>query len=175
MTSRVLLAVLLGSLLLASLFILPILGWPLLDAHLFVIALLITMLFGETTVAVVSAIIGGFMTDLLSAGMFGSTLITLIAAVAITRWLFRTRITNRSFIAFLSLVLIGVFLAELIELILNTFGRLIDARAIGTSLTERWAKNVGQAGVQAILIASLVYLMIRASGRKYATLAQHEF
>lgn len=175
MTTRVLLAILLGALLLASLFVLPILRWPLLDAHLFVVALLITMLFGKTTVAVVGAIIGGFMIDLLSAGLFGSTLITLVATVAITRWLFRTRITNRSFVAFLSLVLIGVFLAQIIELILNTIGRVIDPRAIGTSLTDVWAKNVGQVGLQAILSASLVYLLVRASGRKYATLAQHEF
>lgn len=175
MTTRLLLAVILGLLLLISLFVLPILRWPLVDIHLFVVALLMAMLFGETTVAVASAIIGGFMIDLLSAGLFGSTLITFVAAVAITRWLFRTRITNRSFMAFLSLVLIGVFLAEIIGLFLNTIGRVIDPRAIGPSLTDIWAKNVGQVGLQAVLSASLVYLLVRASGRKYATLTQHEF
>lgn len=161
--------------LLATLFITPNLQPRLFSTGLLVPALLFTLLLGDTLLALRGAVVSGFVMDLFSALPFGSHLLAYVLTVAVTRWIFRTRITNRSLLAYLSLVGLGSLLAHLLLLISSHLGRLIDSRAISVALSGPWITFVVTDTFRTMILAILIYALVRLSGRRYVTLTAHEF
>lgn len=175
MMRRLLLTVLLLTTLIASLFILPVIQTPLLGTNLFVIALILCMLFGQSTIATVGAVVGGAVSDLLSALPFGSITFSYVATIVIVHWAFRARITNRSFPAYLSLVAMGTILFSISVLLAASLGKFLDSSMVAPELTSAFFVSIVSLLIRSTVIATIVYFLVRAFGRSYATLSEHEF
>lgn len=113
--------------------------------------------------------------DLFSAGPFGAYVFAYVTTVVVTRWVFRTKITNRSLLALLSLTGIGSILASLLVMVNSHLGRLIDPRALSVSPTSSWVAVTVTDAFRTMALAVLVYWMIRLFGRRYSSLTAHEF
>ncbi|MBI4426422.1 MAG: hypothetical protein HY567_02500 [Candidatus Kerfeldbacteria bacterium] len=172
---RLLPTTILGAVLLVSIFVTPNVSSPLLSPGLLTPSLLLILLLGDTRLALLGALIGGFTVDLFSALPFGSHLIAYVATITATRWIFRTRITNRSFLAFLSLVSLGTILTHVLILVASHLGRLLDPQAASILANGWWFGFVLTDVMRTIVIAIIVYVTVRLSGRTYATLVSHEF
>lgn len=174
MTKRIVIGSGLTAALLLTLFILPNLP-DVLHVNIFLVAIILTLLFGETRLALGAAIAGGVIFDLVSSWAFGSWLLTLVFAMSMTRWVSRSRITNRSFIAYMALTVLAVAGAWIALYGFAHGLSLVDRNALAPIFGLPWVNGAGSEIIKAAVLASGVYLVVRLSGRNYATLADHEF
>lgn len=160
--------------LLLSLFILPhsvnLLRW-----NVFPFAVLLVLLYGQTSVSFISAVIGGFVFDLLSPYSFGTHIIALLTMLIVVRLFFRTTITNRSLIAFLALVAIGSLLYEATASMVSVFGHALQPFALATVFDSSWVSFLSISVARNIILAIVVNLVIQLTGRSYAVLVDREF
>jgi len=161
--------------LLLSLFLLPLLQSPILGFNILTITLMLVMLFGDTKLALIGGVVGGFLMDLVSALPFGTFMISFTISLAITRQINQSWVTNRSLTAYTSLTVIGIVLFHVCLYGYGFAGALFDVTAISPQL-GRTAIVSGLADVaRGCIIALMVYAMVRITGYSYATLTRHEF
>lgn len=143
--------------------------------NLFGVVVVFILLAGETRTAYGAALCGGFVIDLVSALPFGTALISYPLGLAVTRWLFRTRFTNRSLLAYLALATSGTLLIEVFLLAVSTIGRLVDPHGLALLLNDRWLTTIAFTLVRNFILSAIVYGAVRLSGQSYASLVQREF
>lgn len=174
MTKRIVIGSGLAAALLATLFVLPNLP-EVLHVNVFLVAIILTLLFGETRLALGAAIAGGLIFDLVSSWAFGSWMLTLVGAMSMTRWVSRRRITNRSFIAYVTLTILAVAGAWIALYGFAHGLAFVDRNALAPIFGLPWINGALTEILKAAILATGVYLIVRLSGRNYATLADHEF
>lgn len=161
--------------LLLSLFVLPELQSPLIGSNLFIVAILLLLLFGDTNVSLLSAAVGGFIFDLVSPYPFGAFAVSFVSSVIIVRWVFRTRLTNRSLIAYLILIMFGLILQPMIAVGYSNILATVDSRSIPMAVDMSTLANRWFDVLRGLSIALIVYFAVRLTGRSYATLSSQEF
>ncbi len=173
MKKRLIITLIVLAALLLSLFATPSING--LTYNLFAAVLILTLLGGETRLAYIAALSGGFMVDVVAAHPFGTALITYPLGLAITRWLLRTRFTNRSLLAYLTLTVSGTLVIETLLVLISTIGQIADPRALSITLNQTWLISVAIALTRNFVVSVIVHSTFRLSGQRYATLAQREF
>lgn len=174
MSKRLLLIIVALAALILSLFASPALPQRF-SYNLFALVVVVFLLAAETRTAYAAALVGGFVSDLVSALPFGTALVAFPLGLAVTRWLFRTRFTNRSLLAYLGLATSGTLLIELFLLAISTIGRLVDPPALAIVLNHQWLAIVAIALARNFILSGLVYAALRLNGQSYASLVQREF
>jgi len=175
MTQRYLTIPFIALALYVSLFILPALGSPLFGFNVLPITILLILLFGDTAVATIGALVGGMIMDIASPFPFGMYTVSLCGTVMVTHWIFRIRFTNRSLIAYLSLVVFGCITTSLFSTLYSMILPLIGVQAIANPMSLPLFIGIGIDVLRGTLIALIVYLIVRATGHSYATLVSQEF
>ncbi|MBI4092722.1 MAG: hypothetical protein HY420_02235 [Candidatus Kerfeldbacteria bacterium] len=161
--------------LLTSLLILPAVGFPVLALSLFSTVLLLTALLGNLQVALMAAVAGGFCFDLLSAFPFGTYTVSFIAGLAITRWLFRTRLTNRSLFALLTLVFIGLTAMQITAVFFSLAAKSLAPTALILIFDQPWLASFVRQILFGLFLTVLMFIALRLTGKNYSTLSQQEF
>src|SRR5688572_18992080 len=109
---------------------------------LFETALLLILLLGRTKVAYVTGLVGGFIFDLLSIYPFGVYIFAYTVPLFITYRLFKSRITIRSLLAFISLVVTGLLVIKSSLLIAVTVGARLIEQSLSIHPLEQWVRMV---------------------------------
>lgn len=175
MTSRLLTVPLLVVSFLLSLFVLPALDSPLVGTNLFTVLTILILLYGDTRLSVIAGSIGGLCFDLYSPYPYGSLVFGYLVTFLVIRRLFATRITNRSLIAYTTLAMTGTLCFHLATQAYRYGISFIDAGALGIHPDTTLLTLVISDTIRTVLIALLVYALVRLSGRSYATLISHDF
>jgi hypothetical protein len=161
--------------LLATAFLLPLLQSPLLGLNGLTVALVLVLLFGDTKLALVAGIAGGFFLDLISAFPFGMYMVSFVSMLMVSRQVNHTWVTNRSLVAYVSLTIIGMALFHLCTLAYVFFGSLLDPTALSMPIGRTLLVTGGADVLRGLVIAMCVYVVVRLTGHSYATLTRHGF
>ncbi len=158
-----------------SLFVLPTVGLGFLGRSIIVPTLLLILLLGDVVVASWGAVACGFIVDLVTLTPFGSTVVPLLTAIAVTAWLARSRMTTRSAIALLTLVALGTAIVHLGTAGIAAVVQLVDVNALRPQFDAAWLMSGLYDIIRAVLLASIGYAVVRSTGRSYATLTARSF
>lgn len=161
--------------LLACLFIFPVLRSPLFGSNLFTLLIMLVLLFGDAQLSLISAVAGGFITDLVSPYPFGTYTVSMAAAVMVVHWIFRVRFTNRSLLAYLLLTALGLALQSGIAHLYSFGVSLADASSIPMHADLPAITSSVVDLLRGLVLALVVYIAVRFTGHSYATLTSREF
>lgn len=162
-------------LLLICLIVLPAIVQSTLSLSIFTSALLMSVLLATTELALTVAIIGGFSFDLFSAFPFGTYTISFVVGVIAIRQLFLTRLTNRSLLAFLALVAVGLSVTQVTAVLLSMIARSFTSTALTLRFDQLWLKNFVWTILIGLVAALLTFMTVRLTAKKYTTLTEREF
>lgn len=175
MTSRILTIPLIAIAFVLSLFVLPVVDSPFLGSNLFTVLVILVLLYGDTRLSVVAGFIGGICLDLYSPYPYGASILAYLITFVIIRRLYVTRLTNRSLLSYLTLASAGTVIVHLASFAYRYGMSFIDAQALRVQLTSATSVLIAGDMIRTVLLALVIYALVRASGRSYATLTSHDF